>query len=66
MQTDETKQYTVQKFPDLAIKGSPMNLAYNAKVRTYRAAQPDYFQNPEWPWMLALEVAAELQIKPLP
>jgi hypothetical protein len=66
MKTDEVKQYTIQKFPDLAVQGSPMNVGYMTKLRAYRAAQPDYFQNPQWPWMLAMEVAAELQIKPLP
>lgn len=50
---DEWKKKAVERYPDLAVAGSPLNLAFAAKYKAYQGTS--YFDSPDWPMRLAKE-----------
>jgi hypothetical protein len=53
---DATKE-AVRRYPELGVRGSPMNRAYLERYNLYQKTKPNYFQNTSWPVQLADEVA---------
>jgi hypothetical protein len=49
---------TVQKYPQLGIGGSELNKRFIAEYLRRVAADPDFLKNPQWPMILADELAA--------
>jgi len=52
---EEWKKEAMEKFPELAIAGSPLNAAFVAKYKAYQGS--NYFDSPDWPMRLAKECA---------
>ncbi|HWL53343.1 MAG TPA: hypothetical protein VNQ90_12980 [Chthoniobacteraceae bacterium] len=50
----------VAEYPDLAVRDSPFNRRFLERLQERKAADPTYPQDAAWPWMLAREVAQEL------
>jgi hypothetical protein len=44
-------------YPDLAVANSPLNKEFIARYQRYKAENPTYFLNPDWPTALARESA---------
>ena len=51
----------VARFPELAVAGSQFNLAFLTRVKLYRQEKPEFFENTEWPIIVAEEVARDLR-----
>jgi hypothetical protein len=49
-------------YPEASSAGSKLNDAMQAKAADYRKQEPQFFQNPKWPMLLAVETATELGI----
>jgi len=49
----------VQKYPDLGVSGSALNKQFINAYNERRKADPAFFTNPQWPLMLANELAAQ-------
>ena len=47
----------VRRYPDLAVAGSKMNVAFVERVGFYRKYRPEFFQNTDWPIKVAKEIA---------
>jgi len=47
----------IQIYPDLGVKGTPLNLEFLAEYQRLRAMSPEYFQEPLWPLTLAKQCA---------
>ncbi len=45
-------------YPELGVAGSPFNRAFLERRARYQKENPEYFRDPEWPWILAGECAA--------
>lgn len=45
----------VARFPELGRANSPLNAEFVRRYRLYRKNRPTYFENPEWPTLLAEE-----------
>jgi cytochrome c peroxidase len=57
--TDEEWQAkALESYPELATKGSPLNEKFVKLYNERKKANPGYFKTPEWPFLLASEVAA--------
>jgi len=50
----------VRLYPDLGVADTPLNREFVARYRSYQRLQPDFFQDPAWPVILAKECAAAL------
>ncbi len=50
----------IKQYPALATPGSPFNQAFVAKVQELRQKQPALFGNPNWPLLIANDVAQHL------
>jgi len=51
----------VRLFPELGLRGSPLNSLFLERYSDYRRSRPDYFASDEWPIQLAQQCADELQ-----
>ena len=62
----EGRREALRLYPDLGIAGSPLNTEFVTRYRSYQRLEPDFFQNPAWPVILAKEsmVALGEQRKP--
>jgi len=60
MTEDDFGRKAVATYPEIAAANSPMNLHYVERVKFYRRENPELFQDPQWPWLIAQEVAAGL------
>lgn len=45
-------------YPDLGVANSPLNREFVARYRSYQRLQPDFFQDPAWPVILAKQCAS--------
>jgi hypothetical protein len=54
----------VQKYPDLGVQGSDFNQRFVAEYNKRRQTTPSFFTNPQWPLLLADELAAPLTTPP--
>jgi hypothetical protein len=45
-------------FPELGVADSPFNREFVTRYHSYQRLQPDFFQDPAWPVILAKECAA--------
>jgi hypothetical protein len=59
MTVQEATKRALEAWPELGVANSPLNLRYVDRVKAYRESKPAYFENPEWPWKLAQEIAGE-------
>jgi uncharacterized membrane-anchored protein len=48
----------VQKYPDLGTEGSPLNTRFIALYNAKKQSDTAFFQNPQWPMLLADEASA--------
>jgi len=49
---------TVEEFPSLMDPNSELNHKFIERIRVLKASNPGYFNNPQWPYLLAKEVSA--------
>lgn len=61
----EWKQEAIQKYPDLARAGTPMNKRYASEYHGLRKHTPEYFNLPDWPLLLAHKVYGAIHSKPV-
>lgn len=60
----DSKEMSVQLYPDLRKEGSPLHNAIKARIESERAAASAIFENPNWPLYLAVSEAVKLGIQP--
>lgn len=60
----KSKQAAVALYPDAARKDTPLFKAIAAEVERLETANPAFFNDPDWPMMLAAKFAAQLGIPP--
>jgi outer membrane protein assembly factor BamB len=61
-QTQEAAQQSAIKlYPNLAVSGSPFHQAFLAKYKELQQNNPAFLKNPNWPMLLAEEIAAQLK-----
>lgn len=53
----------VARYPYLGVAGSPLNKAFIDRVRRYQVERPSFFDQAEWPTLIATECQAELTEK---
>ena len=58
------QQRAVRLFPDLAIANSKLNQEFVRRYKQYKAQNPTYFNNSEWPTQLARDSAAATGAQP--
>jgi len=58
---EEWKRKAIAEYPQLAVSGSPFNLAFVARYKMYRGTS--YFESSDWPMRLAKECAESVQGK---
>jgi uncharacterized membrane protein YhaH (DUF805 family) len=58
---EEWKKEAIEKFPELAIAGSPLNAEFVARYKAYQGS--NFFNSPDWPMRLAKECA---HVAPVP
>jgi outer membrane protein assembly factor BamB len=56
----QAEQAVLKQYPDLGVPGSPFNHAFISKVEEARQIHPELLKNPNWPVIIAREVAATL------
>jgi hypothetical protein len=57
---EEAQAAAVQRYPDLGRAGSDFNRRFLEKYNHYKANSPGFLNTPNWPWLVAAQVAAEL------
>lgn len=57
----EGQREALRLYPDLGDANSPLNREFVARYRSYQRLQPDFFQDPAWPVVLAKECAAVIR-----
>jgi hypothetical protein len=57
---EQSKKNAVLRFPDLGVAGSEMNKAFLARVNHLKAMSSAELNNPNWPYLVAVDVNAEL------
>lgn len=55
---EAAKQRAISLYPDIGRAGTPMNQEFVRRYQRYLAERPEYFDQPEWPTILARECAA--------
>ncbi|MEQ1858461.1 MAG: hypothetical protein ABMA13_00840 [Chthoniobacteraceae bacterium] len=53
---EDAQKAAVLLYPDLGIKGSPLNTEFIARYRILKQKQPDYFNDTAWPVLLVEEL----------
>jgi len=56
--SQEWQLKAVQKYPELGVQGSDLNQRFIAEYNKRHAANPAFFNDPQWPLLLADELAA--------
>lgn len=58
--TERAQKEAIKRYPGIGVKGSPENLAFAEKYHDLKnAGEDDFFKDPEWPLLIAEEVAAK-------
>jgi hypothetical protein len=57
---EEAQAAAVQRYPELGVAGSVFNQRFVEKYNHYKANAPGFLATPNWPWLVAAQVAAEL------
>lgn len=57
MTVEQAQVRAVQAYPDLAVKDSALNAEFVNRVKIYRETMPEFFNDPEWPWILAKQIS---------
>jgi hypothetical protein len=60
--TRQAQAAAMERYPDLAKAGSRFNQRFLDKHRAYKAQNSSLLTSPDWPWIVATEVAAELKV----
>lgn len=60
-QSIDWQRKAVEMFPQLAVKDSPLNRLFVSEYSRLKAANPDFFANPQWPLDLAKQCDANLR-----
>ena len=63
--TDNWQAKAVQKYPELGVRGSELNTRFIATYNARRKTDPKFFANPQWPIILADELAIEPPVPPI-
>ena len=63
---EEAQQRAVKVFPALGVRDSPLNREFVARYQRYQATNKEYFNNPNWPLILAAESQAAISQSPSP
>ena len=58
---EKSKQEAVSRFPELGVAGSEMNKAFLARVNHLRATGSLLLNEPNWPYLVAVQVGEELR-----
>jgi hypothetical protein len=58
---ESAKQAAMKLYPALGVPGSPFNQAFLNKFRQLQQVRPEVLKNPNWPMLLAEEVASDLK-----
>lgn len=53
---DDWQKKAVTEFPDIGVKDSELNLKYIDAVQSLRVSNPTFFNDPKWPYALAIQV----------
>jgi hypothetical protein len=56
----EGRREALRLYPDLGVAGSALNNEFVTRYRSYQRLDPEFFQNPAWPLILAKESAVAL------
>ncbi|MCE9518459.1 MAG: hypothetical protein K8R87_02665 [Verrucomicrobia bacterium] len=56
---EQWQKLTVEDFPQIAVKGSELNLKYVQRVKTLRDTDPSFFRDPRWPYAVAEQITAK-------
>ena len=62
---EDWQRKAVEAYPQLGISGSPQNAKYWALHKERQRTNPDFFKNPQWPFLLAKESGELLKIQPV-
>jgi hypothetical protein len=54
------RREALRLYPDLGIANSPLNREFVIRYNSYQRLEPEIFQNPAWPVILAKESAAAI------
>ena len=54
------RREALRLYPDLGVANSPLNREFVIRYNSYQRLQPEIFQNPAWPVILAKESAAAI------
>ena len=58
--TQEGQITAIHQFPDLAVLNSPLNKLFTSEFARLKSADPNFFNNPNWPLILAQSCAEQL------
>lgn len=53
----EAQREAIRRYPSLGVEGSSLNTAFVAEVAKRKTTTPDFFSSPDWPVILAVELA---------
>lgn len=62
----DAEKRAIQRFPDLASPGTPLNLEFVRRYQEYQAWKKSYFADPDWPSKLAAECQQSILATPRP
>lgn len=54
---EDWQQRTVVEYPDIGVKDSEQNKRYVAKIKQLQRADPAFFKNPKWPYLVAEQIS---------
>ena len=57
---EEAQAAAVKRYPDLGRTGTEFNRRFVEKYNHYKTNAPNFLNTPNWPWLLAAQVAAEI------
>jgi hypothetical protein len=61
---EQSKREAVSLYPELGIEGTAVNREYVRRYKLYRAVNPAFFEQPDWPRRLADLLARDLGLDP--
>jgi hypothetical protein len=56
---EQWQKLTIERFPQIAVKGSELNLKYVQRVKTLRDTDPSFFRDPRWPYAVAEQITTK-------
>jgi hypothetical protein len=57
---EQSKQEAVTRYPELGVAGSAVNREFVRRYKLYRAINPAFFTEPDWPTRLAAMLAQDI------